>query len=101
MSAETPTMQISYARQPAPTGSARWVVFIPMSLATLALAALLAAGLYTLFGAGFYFVILTPLITALLLLGMIVLSVKIGHCRSRIVAALLGASAAAVMFVGQ
>jgi len=82
-------------------GKVSWGQFLAAAGATLLCAGLLAFLLAVIFEAGFYFIMLTPAIAALLLSGLLFWSIRVGHCRSRPLAALIGVSGALMLYFGQ
>lgn len=97
-------MENPYA-SPAPIeydpGRVSWGQFLLAAGATLLFAGLLAVALAALFQAGLYFAFWAPLLAALLLSGLLFWSVRISHCRSRSLAALIGILATLTLYLGQ
>ena len=74
--------------------------FLAWALLALAVASLLAAGMFWLYHVGHYYIIIVPFLCALAVAGMAQLTVIKGHCRSRIVAALTGAFLGLSLYLG-
>jgi hypothetical protein len=83
-----------------PSGKVNWVRFIPWSALAFGTAGLLAALLFFLFSIGFYLVGVVPLFAALGLAAMVMLAVKRGQCRSKLVAGLLGCMTGILVYLG-
>lgn len=77
-----------------------WARFLPLYLLALLLAALLAAGMFGLFVAGQYYVVILPAIAGLLAALLVKLAVAKGHCRSAFVASTAGIVAGLVLYLG-
>lgn len=82
------------------SGKINWVRFIPWAALAWVSSAVLAVLLYFLYHWGFYFVVIVPLVVSLGVAGMVSLAVKKGHCRSRMVAGLLGLIAGITLYLG-
>jgi hypothetical protein len=82
------------------SGKVNWVRFIPWTAIVLVVAVLLACLLAFLFLVGFYLVVIVPILAGLGIAGLMLLAVRQGHCRSRLVGGLLGAFAGIVVFLG-
>src|SRR5437764_2180150 len=82
------------------SGRVRWLVFLPGVALTLATAVFMAWCLHLLFEAGYYFLIVAPLIASFPVAGVLYAAVSLGHCRNRIVAGAVGVLAALVLSVG-
>jgi len=77
-----------------------WTLFIPWFLLALAVAAILAVGMFQLFRLGHYYVVIVPILAALLVALMIKLAVGKGHCRSPWVGGAAGVLAGLVLYLG-
>ncbi|HWB10402.1 MAG TPA: hypothetical protein VG826_14315 [Pirellulales bacterium] len=86
---------------PQPSRGVAWLRFLPWCLIVFLVALLMAGALDLLFIQGWYVLLIVPMVAALLLAAAIYLAVTYGHCRSRIVAVLMGFAAAALMYLGQ
>src|SRR6266571_930442 len=82
------------------SGRVNWS-FVPLALGVLDISAGLAYGLYLAFDLGFYYMIIMPLLAALILAGIILLAVSWGHCRSPLIAMGVGLSAGLVLYLGR
>ncbi|MDB6108666.1 MAG: hypothetical protein JWR69_416 [Pedosphaera sp.] len=82
------------------SGKVNWVRFIPWAALAWIVSVGLAMLLYFLFTWGFYFVLLIPLLVSLGVAGMVLLAVQKGHCRSRLVASLLGLATGMTLYLG-
>src|SRR5205809_5877771 len=82
------------------SGKIGWA-FLPLSIGVLAISAGLAFVLYFASRHGFYFIFIAPLLAALVQAGILLLAVSWGHCRSPLVAALLGVVAGLVLYLGR
>jgi hypothetical protein len=83
------------------SGGVAWSRFLPFCFLVLLVAVLVAGVLDLLFSHGWYVILIVPMVAALVLAASLHLAVTYGHCRSRVVAGLLGFVAAAVMYLGQ
>ena len=83
-----------------PSGRVAWGKFLLLYGATLVGAAVLAGGMYWLFTAGWYLMIIVPLVAALLLALALTTVVRVGKCRSPGLAWIAGIFAGALMYVG-
>jgi hypothetical protein len=77
-----------------------WPRFILWLLLPFTAAALLAIGMFALFNYGEYYVLILPLLTAVAVGGLMLLAVNKGHCRSPMVAGILGAAAGLLLYLG-
>ena len=75
------------------SGKVNWVRFIPWAALAWVASAAAALLLFFLFEWGVYLVLLVPLLVGLGVGMMVLLAVRQGHCRNRLVAGLLGAIA--------
>ena len=82
------------------SGKIGWA-FLPLSIGVLGISAGLAFVLYFASRHGFYFIFIAPLLAALVQAGILLLAVSWGHCRSPLVAALLGVVAGLVLYLGR
>lgn len=82
-------------------GKVSWRQFLAATGISLLVAGLLAYLLALLFQAGLYFIFWTPSFAALLLSGMIFWSIRVGHCRSRLLAAVIGVLGTILLYFGQ
>ncbi len=81
-------------------GGANWPQFILWLLLPFVAAALLAVGLFELFNYGEYYVVILPLLAAVGVGLLITLAVAKGHCRSPLIAGLVGVVAGLVLYLG-
>src|ERR1700722_12142733 len=82
------------------SGRVCWARFAPLSLLPLLGSAGLAVLLCYLFKWGHYYVIIVPIVAALGVAGLVLLTVAKGHCRNPWVAGLLGAVAGITLYLG-
>jgi hypothetical protein len=83
-----------------PSGRVAWGTFLPLYAAILVGAMALAGGMYWLFSAGWYLMIIVPLVAALPLALALTTVVRVGKCRSPGLAWIAGIFAGALMYVG-
>ena len=77
-----------------------WSRFLPWLLSVFVVAGVLAEGLFLLFHAGHYYVIIMPVVAALAVGGLVSLAVNQGHCRNQLVAGAAGFCAGLVLYLG-
>lgn len=77
-----------------------WARFLPLALLTLLLGAAMAVVLYLLLDAGVYWIIIMPVLAALPVAGLAMLSVIWGRCRNRWIGAALGFTAGLLLYIG-
>ena len=80
-----------------PSGRFKVLALLAWGLAALAAAAGLGVLLYLAHVAGFYLVLLAPVLAAFVAAGVAYLAVRQAHCRNRVVAGALGLSAGVVL----
>ncbi len=84
-----------------PSRGLRIQTFLPLAVATLAVAVGLAILLSALFRKGWYFIFWVPLVAAIIGAGCVLATVYFGHCQNRWVAAGLGILTGCVIYLGQ
>src|SRR5262249_55247579 len=84
-----------------PSFGVNWAVFLPCTLLPLVAAGVGAYVLQALFTSGHYWLLISPTLVAFPVAGLVMVPVALGHCRSRVVGALLGLLAGLVLYVGQ
>lgn len=77
------------------------LAFLPLSMGVLVIATGLAYGLSFAFDHGFYYMIIMPLLAAMMVAGIMLLAVSWGHCRSPLIAMVVGLSAGLVLYLGR
>src|SRR5260221_45419 len=82
------------------SGKVNWVRFTPWAMLAIATGVVLAVAMAALFWAGFYLVVLVPILAAAGLMAMVILAMKKGHCRSRLVGAGLAVLAGVIVYLG-
>jgi hypothetical protein len=82
------------------SGKVDWGHFLPLALLVLVVATGLAFGLHFAYARGFYFVVLVPLLAAIILACFELLAITRGRCRSPGVGALLGLVAGVILYLG-
>ncbi len=82
------------------SGRVNWVRFLPWSALAFVAAVSLAGLLFFLFSIGFYLLVVVPAVAGLGVSAMVILAVKKGHCRSRLIGALLGILAGFILYFG-
>src|SRR4029079_3081288 len=83
-----------------PSGRVRPLAFLVFGAITLAVAVGLAWLLYALLEWGFYFVMMVPIVAALIASGFLLLTVRGRHCRNRWVAGAFGLLTGVVVYLG-
>jgi hypothetical protein len=83
------------------SGKVTWGRFGPLAIAAWAVSFGLAALLYVLLLHGLYYMIIVPLLAALVVAGMLLLVIHFGRCRSRFVGGCVGGIAGVVLYLGQ
>jgi hypothetical protein len=91
----------AHVRPYEPSPGVNWAVFLPCCLLPLSGAAIGAYWLQALFTAGHYYLLIVPAFLAFPVAGLVMATVYLGRCRSRLVGALLGLLAGLVLYVGQ
>ncbi|HWF18542.1 MAG TPA: hypothetical protein VG754_04715, partial [Verrucomicrobiae bacterium] len=92
--------KIEGRKQYQPSGKINWAKFFPFALLSFFAAVVLAVILAVLFNVGFYLILLVPILAGLGLGGTVLLAVKMGHCRSPMKGALLGAVGGIILYLG-
>jgi hypothetical protein len=82
------------------SGRINWTRFLPWAALAWLGSVLGAAVLFQLFQWGWYLIFLAPLAAAASVGGLVLLAVRRGHCRSRLVAGTLGAIAGLTLYLG-
>ncbi len=82
------------------SGSVNWTRFLPLAALALGVSGLLAGFMYLLFRWGHYYLVIVPLILGLAVGGLVILAVRQGHCRSRLIAGLTGLVCGFVLYIG-
>jgi hypothetical protein len=97
------TTAIGYERQRPlyiPSNRVKWETFIPAFVGLITAAAVGAMILYFAFISGYYYIFLTPLIVAMPLAWLNQTVIRVGHCRSPMIALGLGLIVAAIFYLG-
>jgi hypothetical protein len=82
-------------------GRVNWVRFIPWLFIIFVASIILACMMNFAYRYGHYYVVIFPMVCGIIIGGLLFLAVQLGHCRSRLVAALTGLLAGTVLYLGQ
>src|SRR5665213_1285523 len=92
--------QIAQREKYRPSGRVSWGKFAAFYAVSLLVAVLLSWAMYASFAAGWYIMFLMPAFAALLVGGMLTMTVRVGRCRKPLVAGIAGIVAGIVLYLG-
>ena len=81
------------------SGRVRWATFLPLAALALAVAVGMGFLLHAANKAGWYLIVIAPIIAAVPVAALVILAVNLGQCRNRAIGGLLGLVAGVVLYL--